>query len=285
MEYVFHSRNGPPKRPSVREGYGTMPQPNHSETTAIVTGGAQGLGLSIAEALIADGCRRIVISGRNVTKGEEAAARLRETGADVRFLPADMGKVEDAVELVDRTISRFGRVTALVNCAADTSRGSILDTTPEGWDRLMNINARGPFFALQRFAQAAVAAGHPAAAVNIVTMSSHCGQSFLAGYAASKAALANITKNSANALRGHRIRVNGVNVGWMDTPGEDAIQKAVHGASDDWLAKAEAAQPMGMLVKPAHVAGLVSYMLSEASGVMTGALVDFDQNVNGAYGE
>ena len=56
-------------------------------------------------------------------------------------------------------------------------------------------------------------------------------------------------------------------------------------SGDDWLAKAEAQQPFGMLVKPGHVAGLVSYMLSEASGVMTGALVDFDQNVTGAYGE
>ena len=121
--------------------------PDHKNTMAVITGGHQGLGLAIAEALIADGCRQMVIAGRNVTKGEEAAAKLRESGADVRFLPADMGQVGDAVDLIDRTLSRFGRVTSLVNCAADTSRGSILDTTPEGWDRLMNINARGPFFA------------------------------------------------------------------------------------------------------------------------------------------
>lgn len=259
--------------------------PDHTNTVAVITGGAQGLGLAIAQALLADGCGKIILSGRNVTKGEEAAATLRETGADVRFLPADMAKVSDATELVDRALSRFGRVTALVNSAASTARGSILDTTPEGWDALMNTNARGPFFALQRFAQAAVAAGHPATAVNICTMSSHCGQSFLAGYAASKAALSNITKNSANALRQHRIRVNGINVGWMDTPGEDTIQREFHNADPDWLAKAEAKQPMGMLVKPAHVAGLASYLLSDASGVMTGAMVDFDQNVNGAYGE
>lgn len=258
---------------------------DHKDTVAVITGGAQGLGLAIAQALLADGCGKIILSGRNVTKGEQTAALLRETGADVRFLPADMASVSDATELVDRALSRFGRVTALVNSAASTARGSILDTTPEGWDALMDTNARGPFFALQRFAQAAVAAGHPATAVNICTMSSHCGQSFLAGYAASKAALANITKNSANALRPHRIRVNGINVGWMDTPGEDRIQREFHGAGPDWLAEAEAKQPMGMLVKPAHVAGLAAYLLSDASGVMTGAMVDFDQNVTGAYGE
>jgi NAD(P)-dependent dehydrogenase (short-subunit alcohol dehydrogenase family) len=176
-------------------------------------------------------------------------------------------------------------VTALVNAAATTERGSILDTSPDDFDRHIAVNTRGPFFALQRFAQLAVAAGHPASAVNILSMVVHCGQSYLAPYSASKAALANITKNAAQALRGQRIRVNGINCGWMDTPGEDETQRRFHGATDGWLAAAEARQPMGTLVKPAHVAGLASYLLSDASGVMTGALVDFDQNVAGAYPE
>ncbi|MES2666721.1 MAG: SDR family oxidoreductase [Pseudomonadota bacterium] len=259
--------------------------PDHRDTVAVITGGAQGLGLAIAERLIADGCGRIILSGRTMMKGEAAAVALRQTGADVRFLPADMGKTDEAQALIDRAVSRFGRVTALVNAAAATDRGSILDATPDVWDSLMNVNARGPFFALQRFAQAAIAGGHAASAVNILSMVVHCGQSFLAPYAASKAALANITKNAAQALRGHRIRVNGINCGWMDTPGEDETQRRYHGAQDGWLQAAEAAQPMGMLVKPGHVAGLVSYMLSPDSGVMTGALVNFDQNVAGAYPE
>jgi NAD(P)-dependent dehydrogenase (short-subunit alcohol dehydrogenase family) len=259
--------------------------PDHSQTVAVITGGSQGLGLAIAERLISEGCTRLVIAGRGVTKGENAAAHLRKSGADVQFLPADMGKVEDAVGLIDRTVARFGMVNALVNAAASTDRGSILDTTPDAWDAHMAVNARGPFFALQRFAQCAIASGHPASAVNILSMVIHCGQSVLAPYSASKAALANVTKNAAQALRGNHIRVNGINCGWMDTPGEDAIQRQHHGGGDDWLALAESRQPMGMLVKPVHVAGLASYMLSADSGVMTGALVDFDQNVTGAYGE
>ena len=71
----------------------------------------------------------------------------------------------------------------------------------------------------------------------------------------------------------------------MDTPGESATQQKFHGVGEDWLAKAEAAQPMGQLVKADQVAGLVAYMLSPESGVMTGALVDYDQNVAGAYPE
>jgi NAD(P)-dependent dehydrogenase (short-subunit alcohol dehydrogenase family) len=259
--------------------------PDHRETVAVITGGTQGLGLAIARALLADGCSRMIIAGRAVAKGEEAAAALRATGADVRFLPVDMGKPEEAQALIDRAIARFGTVNALVNAAAATDRGGILDATPDAWDNLMAVNARGPFFALQRFAQAAMAAGHPASAVNILSMVIHCGQSFLGPYSASKAALANVTKNAAQALRGHHIRVNAINCGWMDTPGEDETQRRYHGAQDGWLAQAEAAQPFGMLVKPDHVAGLASYMLSAQSGVMTGALVDFDQNVAGAYPE
>ena len=259
--------------------------PDHSATVAVIAGGTQGLGLAIAERLIADGCRQMVISGREVLRGEDAAAQLRQTGADVRFLPADMGVTEDAIALIDRTANRFGRVTALVNSAAATDRGSILDTTPDRFDHIFAVNTRGAFFALQRFAQLAIENGHPAQAVNILSMVIHCGQTFLAPYSASKAALANITKNAAHTLRHHKIRVNGINCGWMDTPGEDMIQRKYHGASDDWLEKAEAKQPMGMLVKPAHVAELASYMLSASSGVMTGALVDFDQTISGAYPE
>lgn len=220
-----------------------------------------------------------------MTEGEAAAVALRGRGVDARFIPADMGVIEDATALMDRAVNRFGRVTALVNAAATTERGSILDCSPADFDKHMAVNARGPFFALQRFAQLAVEKGHPAAAVNILSMVVHCGQSYLAPYSASKAALANITKNAAQALRGHRIRVNGINCGWMDTPGEDATQRRFHAAADGWLEAAEARQPMGMLVKPDHVARLAAYLLSGASGVMTGALIDFDQNVAGAYPE
>ncbi len=252
----------------------------HDDTVAVVTGGTQGLGFAIAEALRDEGCTRLLLAGRDRAKGEAAAARLGAV-----FVAAAMGDAGQAAGLIDAAAARWGRVTALVNAAAATDRGGILDATEADWDLHMAVNAKGPFFALQRLAQRALEAGHPAVCVNILSMVIHAGQSFLAPYSASKAALANVTKNAANALRGHRIRVNGINCGWMDTPGEDAVQRRHHGGGDDWLERAEAAQPMGMLVKPAHVAHLASYMLSERSGVMTGALVDFDQNVAGAYPE
>jgi NAD(P)-dependent dehydrogenase (short-subunit alcohol dehydrogenase family) len=252
----------------------------HRDTSALVLGGTQGLGLAIAERLRAEGCTRLVVTGRDRAKGEAAAAAVGAT-----FLPADLGNTDAVVRVVDAAAEVMGGVTALAVAGAMTDRGSILDTSPELWDRMLTANAKSPFFAIQRMAQRAIEAGHPASAVNILSMVVHCGQSFLAPYSASKAALANVTKNAGQALRRHHIRVNGINCGWMDTPGEDAIQRKYHGAGDDWLEKAEAAQPFGSLVKPAHVARLAAFMLGPASGVMTGSIVDFDQNVAGAYPE
>jgi len=252
----------------------------HLETSALIVGGTQGVGLAIARQLKAEGCERLVLAARDPKKGDAAAAEL-----NAAFMPVDFADAEAVQRLVDEAAKQMGCVNALVNSAATTDRASVLDCQVAEWDRQMAINARGPFFAIQRVAQLAIEAGHEASIVNILSMASHVGQSFLAPYSASKAALANVTKNAAQALCRHRIRINGINCGWMDTPGEDAIQRKWHGAGDDWLERAEARQPFGMLVKPVHVAGLASYLLSGASGVMTGSVVDFDQFVAGAYPE
>lgn len=252
----------------------------HDTTSALIIGGTQGLGLAIARRLKAEGCKNLVIAARGAEKGAAAAS---EIGAE--FLPVDLADTASVQALVEAAAAKMGQITALVNAGALTDRASILDCSPEVFDRMMAVNVRGPYFALQRVAQLAIAAGHPASVVNILTVSTWCGQSFLSPYSASKMALLNVTKNAAQALRGYGIRVNGINCGWMDTPGEDETQKRWHGAGDDWLEKAEAAMPFGMLVKPDHVAGLASYMLGSESGVMTGSIVNFDQNVEGGMPE
>ena len=193
----------------------------HAGTRAIVTGGAQGLGFAVAQRLVAEGCTRLVLGGRDAAKG---AAAVRALGVEARFVAGDLARVEDCFALVDAA-EAMGGANALVNAAAACDRGGLLDTTPETWARLMDTNARGPFFTMQRFAQAALARGEPASVVNILSMVIHCGQSFLAPYTASKAALAALTKNLAQAHRRDRIRFNGIACGWMDTEGEDATQR------------------------------------------------------------
>ena len=255
----------------------------HSGTGALITGGSQGLGLAIAQRLVAQGCRRLVITARDTHKGDRAAVELCKSGAEVHVLTLDMADIGKVQAMLPAAVERIGSVNAFVNCAANTDRGSILDTTPAQWDAIFDVNAKGAFFALQGFARHCIAAGHPGSAVNILSIVTHCGLPFLAPYAASKAALLNITKNAANTLARHQIRVNGINVGWMDTPGEDATQRKWHDRPVGWLAEAEANMPFGMLVKPEHVAAQAALLLGPESGVITGSIIDFDQQVVGAY--
>ncbi|ESY46398.1 SDR family oxidoreductase [Mesorhizobium sp. RSR380A] len=257
----------------------------NSNTRAIVTGGAQGIGFAVAEALADEGCKALALIGRSQEKGDKAVAHFNKAGVDAIFISADVSKVADCKRAVATAVSHFGTINALVNAAATSARGSLVETSEETFDQIFQTNVRGPFFLMQGVVAHLLDKKAPGSIVNVLSMSAHCGQSFLAPYSSSKGALATLTKNVANAYRFNRVRCNAVLPGWMDTEGEDIVQKKWHGASDDWLAKAEAGQPMGQLVKPDQLARLISYMASPQSGVMTGSLVDYDQNVAGTSPE
>jgi NAD(P)-dependent dehydrogenase (short-subunit alcohol dehydrogenase family) len=257
----------------------------NKNTSAIVTGGTQGLGFAIAKRLVREGAPKLMISGRNEAKGERAAAELKAMGCDARFFKGDISQVNDCRALIQAAIEAFDTVNALVNSAALTSRGSLLETTPELWEANFNTNARGPFLTMQALVSHLKNKKVAGSVVNIVSMAAHCGQPFITAYSASKGALVTLSRNVANAYASDRIRCNGILTGWMDTPGEHRTQKTYHNMPDDWLLEAEAGQPMGQLVKPDQVASLVAYLLSPESGVITGSMIDYDQVVRGAYPE
>ena len=250
---------------------------------AIVTGGSQGLGEAIAREFAARGIAGLLLTGRNRERGEAVAASLRKAGCDVRFHAADLSDLDAVQAIVPAAEAAFGRLDILVNAAGDTDRGSLFDTTPALYERIMAVNLRAPFFLMQGAAEAMVRLRIAGAIVNIQSMSAHGGQPFLSAYSVSKGALATLTKNAAFGLLKHRIRVNGLNIGWMATPGEDAIMKLRHGAQDGWLDEAVREQPFGRLIDPREVAKAVAYLASGESGLMTGSNIDFDQSILGAH--
>ena len=124
--------------------------------------------------------------------------------------------------------------------------------------------------------------GRGGSIVNIMSISAHGGQPFITAYCASKGALATLTKNVAYSQRQHRIRVNGLNIGWMATPAEDAVQKE-QGSPADWLERADAGANFGRIIRPHDVAQLTAYLFSDDSLMMTGAVIDFNDLVIGAF--
>jgi NAD(P)-dependent dehydrogenase (short-subunit alcohol dehydrogenase family) len=250
---------------------------------AVITGGTQGMGEAVARLFAARGAAGLVICGRNKTKGEAVAGSLTKAGCKTLYVEADLAEVEDCRKIIAIADKAFGKLHVLANCAGYTDRGTILDTSPELFDQMFAVNVRAPFFLMQDAIKIMRREGIAGAIVNLITMSSYGGQPFITAYCASKGALVTLTRNVAFGVMRDRIRVNGLNVGWSDTPGEDRVMKLYHGAKDGWLGEAERKQPFGRLIKPAEVARAIAFLASSEAGLMTGSIVDFDQSVRGAY--
>lgn len=251
---------------------------------AVVTGGTQGLGAAIAHHFANCGVAGIVTCGRSEEKGQQVAKDIStKTGVPVHFVVADLGIVSDCRQVIAKADSLFGRVDVLVNAAGLTDRGNLLDTSEDLFDRMFAVNTRAPFFLMQDTAKLMIREEIQGTMVNIGSASAMAGQPFIAPYCASKGALATLTRNSGYALLRNRIRVNQLNIGWMASDGEDRIQREYHGADENWLDDAAAAQPFGRLIDPAEVARSVAFLASEESGMMTGAVIHYDQSVWGGY--
>ena len=248
----------------------------------IVTGSTQGLGEEIARQSADLGAAGIVISGRNADRGAAVARSLSSNACQSIFVEAELADIEACRDIVHRCDEEFGRADGLVNAAACTERGTLEDTSPEHWDKIMAINVRAPFLLMQESVRLMKRAGKGGSIVNILSVSAHGGQAKLTPYSVSKGALATLTKNAGHSLMPDRIRVNGINVGWMATPNEHVVQKS-EGQPDNWLEIAEANMPYGRILRPNDIAGLVTYLLSDAAEMMNGALIDYDQHVMGIF--
>ena len=248
----------------------------------LINGGTQGVGGASARAAVREGAQ-VVVTGRRVDAGKRFAAELEELGGDVRFVQTDMADPQQARRSVTRTVEEFGRIDGLCNAAGITTRGTLLDTTPELFDTHIAVNLRGPFFAMQAAAADMVERGTAGSIVNIISIAEHGGQGYLAPYVAAKAGLAGLTRNSAYAHRWDRIRINGHNIDWTESEGETQTQQQFHQADGGWASEAAKKVPMGKLGQPDEIAEIVVLLLSPRSGVVTGSVIDWDQIVIGGH--
>ncbi|MFM7444258.1 MAG: oxidoreductase [Tabrizicola sp.] len=243
----------------------------------IVTGAASGIGAAIARMLVAEGVGGLMLTDRDAAGLERIAGELQ---GEVGTVVADLSEVDGPDMVAVMAVKRLGRIDGLVNAAGLTTRGSFVTGTIAVWNELFAVNARAGFLLMQAAIADMRARKAPGAIVNILSMNAHCGIPDLAIYSASKGAMVTLTKNAAHAHMADRIRVNGINLGWVATESEDRIQTALMGP--DWEAKVAATEPLGRLVTAEECARLAAFLLSDASVPMSGAIIDFEQRVAGA---
>lgn len=258
-----------------------MNSPLLKDKVVLVSGGTQGLGAGIARRAAAEGAVGVAVTGRNADSGEQLAAELTKSGVAARFIKTDLADVEQARASVLETISAFGRIDCAVNAAGLTTRGTMLDTTPELFDAHIAVNLKSPFFIMAETIKHLRERGASGSILNVISIAELGGQPYLAPYVAAKAGLAGATRNAAHAHRWDKIRINGLDIGWTATEGEAETQRRFHGAGDDWLEKANASVPMGKIGQVDEIAEFVVFLLSDRSGVVTGSVIDWDQNVYG----
>lgn len=246
-----------------------------------VAGATQGVGAAIARRLAAAGAAGIVITGRSADKGAAVVEGLiKDLGTKSIFCKADFANTDECIAAVATCEKVFGRIDTLVIAGATTARGTILSTTPETFDHIFHTNVRGPYFLMQAAIKSMIKNKIEGTICSIGSISSLSGQPFINAYCASKAALSTLTANTAFSVMGNRIRVNLLNVGWMASDNERQIQAAANG--DGWEQKATTKLPFGRLIDPEEAARAVNFMVSADSGMMTGAIVNYDQSVWGA---
>lgn len=250
---------------------------------AVITGGTQGLGAAIARCFATAGAAGLALVGRDQAKGEAVAARIEaDTGVACQMIAADLADIDAVRRVLPEADRRFGRVDILVNAAGFTDRGNLLNTSPALFDTMMAVNVRAPFFLMQDAIGVMEREGIEGRVVNIGSTSERAGQPFLAPYSTSKGALATLTRHAGFALMRNRIHVNQLDIGWMASDHERAIQRAETG-DPEWETRASAALPFGRLLDPDEVARAVLWMASDDSGMMTGAVIHYDQSVWGGY--
>ena len=247
----------------------------------IVTGSTQGVGAETAKLFAARGANSITICGRQEEKGIKVKQEIEDLGSKCIYVKADLANVEDCRNIVKRADKEFGTIHTLINAAGYTQRGTILSATLENYENNFNVNARAPFILMQETIKIMIRDKVKGTIASVLSIAMYSGMPFIVAYSGSKAALAIMTRNIANSVSGHQIRVNALNIGWTDTPAEHEIQTNVHNKDNDWLENTEKNVPFKRLTKPIDVAKGLAFMCSEESGLMTGSIIDFDQTVHG----
>jgi 3-oxoacyl-[acyl-carrier protein] reductase len=235
---------------------------------ALVTGGATGIGRSIAAALAREGC---AVAINYIGAPDQAAGTVRELeaiGATALALKADVRRAGEVREMIGVAAAHFGRLDILVNNAAVQTEGGFLDVTEDDWDRVIDTNLKGPFLCTQAAAPHMMKTGG-GSIINIGSGCNYVPFPTLVAYTASKGGLEMLTKVASLSLAPHQIRVNCI------APGAILVERTRHEVPD-YAGQFAKITPMGRVGMPEDVAETAVFRASDASRFVTGQTIAVD---------
>jgi NAD(P)-dependent dehydrogenase (short-subunit alcohol dehydrogenase family) len=241
------------------------------DRVAVVTGGGTGIGLAVAKRLGALGAR-IVIGSRNSANLETGSAELLHAGFDPLTVQVDVRKPEQVDELVQRTVKHFGRIDILINNAAGNFVCRAEDLTPNGWDAVVGIVLNGSFYCSRAVGRHMIERGAGGSIVSILANYVWTGSAGTVHSAAAKAGVMSMTQTLAVEWARHKIRVNAVAPGPIESAG--AAKQLWN--TPDAVEKITNMVPLKRWGKPEEVADAVAFLASEHAAYITGEVLTVD---------
>ena len=236
--------------------------------TAIVTGGARGIGKAIAETLAARGANIAVVDLRMELAEETAGEIAAKLGVKAIALEADVSNQESVKAMVKSAVEKFGKIDILVNNAGITRDGLVMRMKEEDWDMVLNINLKGAFNCAQALARPMMKARY-GRIINISSVSGVTGQAGQANYSSSKAGMIGLTKALAKELGSRNVTVNAVAPGFIETV-------LTHDLPDEIRDISMKLTPMGRFGVPQDIANAVAFLAAEESSFITGVTLQVD---------
>jgi NAD(P)-dependent dehydrogenase (short-subunit alcohol dehydrogenase family) len=241
-----------------------------SNPVVLITGALTGIGRATAVAFAREGAR-VIVSGRREQEGKQLAKELRDLGAEVEFVKTDVRHEDDIRALIDKTVARFGRLDAAVNCAGtEGTPGPVTEQNAETYAATFDTNVLGTLLSMKHELRVML----PQGSGSIVNVSSAYGSVGAAGaavYVASKHAVEGLTKSAALEVAGTGVRVNVVAPGTTDT---GMLTRFTN--TDKNKAALVSTVPVKRLATPEEIAHVIAFVSSANASYMTGASIPVD---------
>ena len=241
---------------------------------AIVTGGNSGIGKAIVENLAELGAKVVIDYRSHPEATEELEREIGAYGGKSFGVQADVSKLDDLQRLVQEAVNRYGRLDVMVNNAGIETRTSILDTTPEDFDKVLNVNLRGVFFATQYAAKQMIAQGSGGRIINISSVHEDWPMPNNTPYCVAKGGVRMLTRTAGVELASKGVSIVNVGPGAVATPINDSTMN-----NPELLAKLNAAIPMGRMAQPDEIAKVVAFLASDAASYITATSIFADGGI------